>query len=200
MKVTVAQLNPLVGDIDGNLKKLKIALQQSSKDKSDLLVLPELYLVGYPPKDLLERKWFIAKVRQGIDELKEISKGYPEIGILLGVPVETGKKIGMGLYNSAALICNGKEVFVQHKSLLPTYDVFDETRYFDSATGVDIVQFKGENLGISICEDIWNDPELWLNRNYPFDPVDILAKKGATIFINLSDPRFMWGKRVSGII
>ena len=194
MKVTVAQLNPLVGDIDGNLKKLKIALQQSSKDKSDLLVLPELYLVGYPPKDLLERKWFIAKVRQGIDELKEISKGYPEIGILLGVPVETGKKIGMGLYNSAALICNGKEVFVQHKSLLPTYDVFDETRYFDSATGVDIVQFKGENLGISICEDIWNDPELWLNRNYPFDPVDILAKKGATIFINLSGSPFHVGK------
>jgi NAD+ synthase (glutamine-hydrolysing) len=194
MKVTVAQLNPVVGDVEGNLKKITNALEQCSRDSGELLVLPELFLVGYPPKDLLERQWFISKVKKGIEEIKHISKNYPEIGILVGAPTPTGKDIGRGLYNSAVFICNGEELFTQHKSLLPTYDVFDETRYFDTAYEVHVVSFKGEKLGISICEDIWNDPEIWLKRNYPFDPIKCLAEKGATLFINLSGSPYHVGK------
>jgi len=117
-----------------------------------------------------------------------------KIGILLGTPYPTGKNIGRGLYNSALLIHKGKEVFVQHKSLLPTYDVFDEARYFDSAPQIEIFKFKNINLGLTICEDAWNDDKLWTKRLYEFDPVENLAKQGADIIINISASPFFSGK------
>jgi NAD+ synthase (glutamine-hydrolysing) len=102
----------------------------------------------------------------------------------------SGKNIGKGLYNCALLIYQGKVIFSQHKSLLPSYDVFDEARYFDPGVDLQTVSFKGETLGISICEDAWNDPELWPRQAYRFDPIDVLAKKGASIFINISASPF----------
>ncbi|HEX7400937.1 MAG TPA: nitrilase-related carbon-nitrogen hydrolase, partial [candidate division Zixibacteria bacterium] len=195
MKITLAQLNPVVGDLSGNLSKLANALAQASQDSSDLLVLPELFLVGYPPKDLLERQWFIQRVKETIDESVRMSKDYPETGILFGAPLPTGKEIGKGLYNSALLVHRGKIISVHHKSLLPTYDVFDETRYFDPASELSIISFKGEKLGISICEDAWNDPSLWpRGRFYARDPIGELASKGASLFINISASPFEIGK------
>ncbi|MGB8657759.1 MAG: NAD+ synthase [Candidatus Zixiibacteriota bacterium] len=195
MKVTVAQLNPLVGDVNGNLLRIVDTLAQSAKDSSDLLILPELFLVGYPPRDLLERQWFVQKVQQAIEELTKISKGYPETGILFGAPLPTGRDTGKGLYNSAILIYQGRILSAHHKSLLPNYDVFDETRYFDPAPEINTVSFKGENLGISICEDAWNDPELWpRGRLYASDPIDALAKKGASFLVNISASPFEIGK------
>jgi NAD+ synthase (glutamine-hydrolysing) len=195
MKITLAQLNPVVGDLSGNLNKLANALSQASQDSSDLLVLPELFLVGYPPKDLLERRWFIQRVKETIDKSVRMSKDYPETGILFGAPLPTGKEIGKGLYNSALLVHQGKIVSVHHKSLLPTYDVFDETRYFDPASELSIISFKGEKLGISICEDAWNDPKLWpRGRFYARDPISELASKGASLFINISASPFEIGK------
>nr|HID59595.1 NAD+ synthase [Desulfobacterales bacterium] len=194
MKITVAQLNPVIGDIQGNLAKILNTLSQCSSDSTDLLIFPELFLAGYPPRDLLERSWFIRKIEEAIHELTKISMKCPEMGILFGAPLPTGKEIGKGLYNSALLIYRGKRLTTQHKSLLPTYDVFDEARYFDPAPEIHTVSFKGETLGISICEDAWNDPELWLRRNYPFDPMQVLAEKGATIFINISASPFNIGK------
>ncbi len=194
MRVTIAQLNPFIGDVDGNLEKIVTTLSQSRKDSPDLVIFPELFLTGYPPRDLLERPWFIKKIEKAIEELIRISQEYPQTGILFGAPQPTRKKTGKGLSNTALFIFKGKILDRQHKSLLPTYDVFDETRYFDPATEIHVIPFKKHILGISICEDAWNDPDLWPRRFYPFDPLEILAKKGATMFINISASPFYIGK------
>ena len=194
MKITIAQLNPFIGEINGNLEKIITTLSQTKKDTPDLVIFPELFLTGYPPRDLLERPGFIQKIEKAIEELIRISKEYPQTGILFGAPQPINKKIGKGLTNTALLVYQGKILDKQHKSLLPTYDVFDETRYFDSALETHILPFKNHKLGISICEDAWNDPDLWLHRFYPFDPLEILAKKGATLFINISASPFYVGK------
>jgi NAD+ synthase (glutamine-hydrolysing) len=195
MNITIAQSNPTVGDIRGNLSKILGVLSRSSTSPPDLIIFPELFLVGYPPKDLLERTWFIEKTRQAIQELTQASVHYPETGIIVGAPVPTGRRIGKNLYNSALLIYRGKILFSQNKSLLPTYDVFDETRHFEPAPEIHVVSFKDEKLGISICEDFWNDPEtLPRGMVYTFDPIEVLAKKGATLFINISASPFYVGK------
>jgi NAD+ synthase (glutamine-hydrolysing) len=219
MRLTIAQLNPVVGDIRGNIEKIRAVLdsfvtpqpdlsvpperypfrtatvmERTGTAPPDLLVLPELYLTGYPPRDLLERQWFIERAWSGVMELAHISRKHPDTGILVGAPVKSRGKAGVGLNNSALLIHNGEVVFRQDKTLLPTYDVFDEARYFDPATEIDIFRFKGETLGISICEDAWNDPDLWPTRTYSIDPMEVLARKGATLFVNISASPFYVGK------
>ncbi|AZO94237.1 NAD+ synthase [Halocella sp. SP3-1] len=193
MKICLAQINPTIGDIDNNLKKIKGSIKKAG-DGVDLIVFPEMVLSGYPPRDLLHKKQLIFKVNSAVEELIDFSRDYPQLGIIIGAPVETGKKAGKGLYNSGLLISNGSLLFKQHKSLLPTYDVFDETRYFDPAEEIATYLFKGERLGITICEDIWNDPDLWKNRHYDLDPVDILVNKGASIIINISASPFQYDK------
>lgn len=195
MKVTIAQLNPVVGDIDGNIEKVKTALAKSSDDKTDLIVFPELFVVGYPPKDLLEKDWFIQKVDQAISRLAQISVEYPETGLIIGAPLPTGQDIGKGLANTAVLIYQGEVLLVQQKSLLPTYDVFDEARHFDPAVETEVISFKGEQLGISICEDAWNDPDFWPDHLlYDEDPIQKLVDGGATLLINISASPFHLGK------
>ncbi len=191
MKVTIAQLNPVVGDIDGNLKKAKDVL--SNAGVTDLVIFPEMFLTGYPPRDLLEKKYFVERSMKAVDELAKASENYG-FGIIVGVPEKNGGKEGMGLYNTAILLHKGKKIFVQRKSLLPTYDVFDEARYFDPADKIDVVGFGGEKIGISICEDAWNDPQLWHRRHYDFNPIEELARKGATLMINISASPFHLGK------
>jgi NAD+ synthase (glutamine-hydrolysing) len=193
MKVAVAQLNPVVGDVEGNLSRAVETLARV-EGKADLLVFPELFLAGYPPRDLLKRASFIRKVQTAIDRLVEVSKELSRTGIVIGAPISTGKDEGAGLYNSAFLICGGEVLASQHKSLLPTYDVFDETRYFDPAPEISVAPFQDQVLGISICEDAWNDPALWPTRLYSFDPIEALAKTGATLLINISASPFHLGK------
>jgi NAD+ synthase (glutamine-hydrolysing) len=194
LRITIVQLNPVVGDIQGNVKKMTDTLIRCGKERADLVVFPELCVTGYPPRDLLERSWFIQRAQEAVGELLEVSKRHPRTGILFGVPLPTKKDTGRGLYNSALLALEGKILLSQHKSLLPTYDVFDEARYFDPDAENQTVSFKGETLGISICEDAWNDPQLWLRRLYSYDPIEVLAKKGATIFVNISASPFHVGK------
>jgi NAD+ synthase (glutamine-hydrolysing) len=193
MKVTLAQLNAVVGDVTGNLQKVQKTLEAQG-NRTDLLVFSELFLVGYPPRDLLEKPALIEKVQNAVQDLVAASLDYPEVGLLLGAPRPSGQETGKGLHNSALLIHRGKIIFTRNKSLLPTYDVFDETRHFDSGEAVEVVPFKGEVLGISICEDAWYDPELWFRKLYPFDPVAELAKKGATVLLNISASPFQVGK------
>jgi len=194
MKISIAQLNPTVGDIEENLKKMVDALEQGNREGSDLVVLPELFLPGYPPRDLLERSWFIEQNQQALQKMLNISAAFPSTGILFGVPLESTNP-GRGLYNSAVLIYRGEILASQHKSLLPIYDVFDEARYFDPAPEIHTVVFKGETLGISICEDAWNDPELWHQRRiYNFDPIEALAQKGASLLLNIAASPFHSGK------
>ncbi|MGB9720281.1 MAG: NAD+ synthase [bacterium] len=194
MKITLAQLNPVVGDIDANLAKLNQAIKQAKDENSDLIVFPELFLSGYPPQDLLERKWFIKKIERAIEEILKLSSFYPDMGIILGAPLFSYKNTGRGLYNSALLIYRGLINHIQPKSLLPTYDVFDEARYFDPAPEIKPIKFKDETIGISICEDAWNIPELWHRQFYEIDPIQILAQKGATVLINISASPFTMGK------
>lgn len=194
MKITLSQLNPTVGDLSGNLSKIFRALEREAHHSSDLAIFPELFLCGYPPRDLLERKAFLQETNAAIEKIKTFSRHFPDTGILFGAPVATGKDFGKGLFNSAILIQNGNIVAQINKSLLPTYDVFDEARYFDPAEEIITVPFKNEILGISVCEDAWNDPEMWYRRIYTIDPISVLARKGATLFINISASPFNVGK------
>ena len=193
MKITLAQLNPMVGDVRGNLQKVVDTLEQEQRT-SDLIVFSELFLVGYPPRDLLEKPALIDQVQEALERLVALSARYPETGMLVGAPQPTGRDTGKGLCNCAVLIHQGEVLLRQTKSLLPTYDVFDETRHFDPAVQVEVVPFKDEILGISICEDAWYDPELWCRRLYPLDPIQVLAQKGATVLINISASPFQVGK------
>ncbi len=193
MKIALAQCNPTVGDITGNLLRM-LETAHSWSDRAELIVFPELYLTGYPPRDLLAEPWFIDQVEQGVSEVVKRSASIGNIGILFGAPIRTRTQTGLGLFNSALLVQNGKLLFTQHKSLLPTYDVFDEARYFDEATSISTFPFGDEILGISICEDAWNDPDLWQKRIYRTDPVADLVAQGATVLINISASPFYLGK------
>ncbi|MFC1549207.1 NAD+ synthase, partial [Candidatus Omnitrophota bacterium] len=161
---------------------------------SDLVIFPELSITGYPPRDLLENPSFIKKTEQAVEALLKMSGKYPNAGMIVGTPTSTGKKTGKGLYNSAILIYGGKIWGMAHKSLLPSYDVFDETRYFDPSPRVQAIQFKDYMLGVSVCEDMWNDPELWPKEVYTTDPMEKLEGEGATVLINISASPFYAGK------
>ncbi|MCG6918557.1 MAG: NAD+ synthase [Deltaproteobacteria bacterium] len=194
MKVTLAQLNPTIGDIQGNMVKVEKTLARCSKDQPDLVIFPELFLVGYPPRDLLERPAFIARTQAAIGELLKISQNFGQTGIILGAPQPSQQPTGKGIHNSALLIYQGELIFTHHKSLLPTYDVFDEPRYFEPGLEHPVVKFKDSILGISVCEDAWNDPALWPRRTYHHDPIEVMAKKGAKLIINIAASPFHRGK------
>jgi len=194
MRLAVAQLNPTVGDFEGNLARAEEALSSAAPERPDLVVFPEMFLTGYPPQDLLERRWFADRADAALAELAQLTKRYPETGLLTGGISRSGRESGKGLFNSAFLLQNGEIAFFQHKVLLPTYDVFDEARYFDRGPGAGVVEFAGERLGISICEDAWTDPALWYHPAYDADPVADAAAGGATILVNLSASPFTVGK------
>jgi NAD+ synthase (glutamine-hydrolysing) len=194
VKVTIVQPNPTVGDFEGNLEKVGEVLSRTGHDAPGLVVFPELFLTGYPPRDFLEAGWFLAKADLAVERVLRISEEHPGAGILIGAPTRTGRDTGRGLYNSALLIQGGRLLFSQHKSLLPTYDVFDEARYFDPAPSVEVVRFGDQVLGISICEDAWNLTGPLHGRPYPSDPQASLAGKGATLLINISASPFHLGK------
>lgn len=192
MKISICQINTIVGDIKSNKSKILKGYKKGVNDNVDLVVFPELALLGYPPLDLIEKKEFRNAVIKAADEIAEQTQ---ETGLLFGSITEDNDLIGTDVHNSALLCFNGKIQFVQNKTLIPNYDVFDEMRYFDPAKSVDIFEFKGEKLGISICEDIWNDADYWCIRRYSDDPVNRLIKKGATILLNISASPYAYRKR-----
>jgi NAD+ synthase (glutamine-hydrolysing) len=194
MRLAIAQLNPTIGDFEGNLTKLADALTWAGGRGAELVAYPELFLTGYPPRDLLERAWFIDRAARALEAVAQLSSRHPETAVLVGTVTRSGRPTGHGLYNTAVLLKAGKTIYSHHKSLLPTYDVFDEARYFDRAEDVGVVAFGGEVLGISICEDAWNEPQLWHNPVYEFDPIGRQAELGATLLINISASPFYAGK------
>jgi len=192
MKIALCQINPIIGNLDYNQNKIIEGYERGKKEKADLVIFPELSLVGYPPLDLVEKEEFRKAVKEKIDELGKIST---DVGLLFGALTEDDDLIGTNIHNSAVLCYNGKVQFTQPKSLIPNYDVFDEMRYFEPAKEVIVHKFKGETLGISVCEDIWNDADYWYRRRYNIDPVEELKKKGATVLINISASPYSYGKR-----
>jgi len=192
MKIAVCQINTTVGAISQNKAKIIDSYYNALKDKPDLVVVPELALVGYPPLDLVEKKEFRKAVGHAALEIASITK---DAGLIFGSITERIDRIGTDIHNSAILCYNGKIQFIQDKSLIPNYDVFDEMRYFNPAAEVFIHEFKGEKLGISICEDIWNDADYWFRQRYNRDPVNELIAKGSTLLINISASPYSYGKR-----
>jgi len=192
MKIALCQINPIIGNLDYNKEKIVKGYKRGTAAKADLVIFPELSLVGYPPLDLVEKKEFRSAVNKKINELAKITG---ETGLLFGAITEDHDRIGTNIHNSAVLCYDGKVQFIQPKTLIPNYDVFDEMRYFEPAKEVLVHKFKGENIGISVCEDIWNDADYWYKRRYLIDPVEELKKKGATILINISASPYFYGKR-----
>jgi len=192
MKIALCQLNPVIGNLEYNKKKILDGYKRGVKEGADLVICPELALVGYPPRDLVEKSEFRTAV---INEMIQIASMTKDTGLIFGSITEDDDLVGTNIHNSAILAFDGKVQFIQSKSLIPNYDVFDEMRYFDSAENIDVVEFKGEKLGISICEDIWNDEDYWYRRRYSDDPVKYLIEKGATVLINISASPYFFGKR-----
>lgn len=192
MKIALCQINPIIGNLEYNKEKIIQGYSNGVKAGADIVIFPELSLVGYPPQDLVEKKEFRDAVLKAATELAAITEN---TALLFGAITEDNDLIGTDIHNSALLCFNGKIQFIQHKTLIPNYDVFDEMRYFDPSKEVNVFEFRCEKLGISICEDIWNDADYWYKRRYTRDPVKELIDKGASILINISASPYAFGKR-----
>jgi NAD+ synthase/NAD+ synthase (glutamine-hydrolysing) len=169
------------------------ALGRAAAAGADLAVTPELALVGYLPRDLLLSGGFIRKSREALEALARDAAALPPV--LVGVPEPNHSDEGRPLFNSAALLCHGGVLQHFRKALLPTYDVFDEDRYFEPFHGPQLLDIAGRRIGISICEDIWNDRDYWKRRRYHHDPIEELVHAGAEVVINLSASPFTAGKQ-----
>lgn len=190
MKTALVQLNPTVGDVQGNSELVREAVRSAADNGAELVVLSELVLSGYPPRDLLLREGFVDACDLAVDELATSLPSH--VGVVLGHPTRRDVP-GDQIANGASLICGGKVAATVHKSLLPNYDVFDERRYFRPADAVSPVEFRGLRLGIHICEDAWwghSSTSYHDDPNSSSDPVARLAEAGVDIFVNLSASPF----------
>ncbi|MBI5367708.1 MAG: NAD+ synthase [Planctomycetes bacterium] len=192
MRIALAQLNQTVGDLEGNAARIRAAAERARAARADLLVTPELSLAGYPPRDLLLRDGFVDACRRALEALAAAADG---IALVVGFPERNAHGEGRPLWNAAALLADRRIAAVARKSLLPTYDVFDEDRYFEPSPEVAVHPVAGRTLGLSICEDIWNDHEYWSRRRYPGDPIERQVNAGAEILVNLSASPFHLGKQ-----
>jgi NAD+ synthase (glutamine-hydrolysing) len=197
VRIALCQINPTIGDFDGNHRLVWDAALEAERRGAELAIFPELALAGYPPKDLLERPAFLDAARASLERLAaELGGRNVRAGVLVGFPERLPPSpTGRGVANSAALIDGGRVVSVTRKSLLPTYDVFDEWRYFDPADEIAVVPFRGRRVGVTICEDIWNDGDFWPRRLYRSDPVEALVAAGAELIVNVSASPYSIEKR-----
>ena len=192
MKIALLQVNPTVGDLAGNARLILDALRVASAAGADLAATPELALVGYLPRDFLLDAGF---VRRGWEALDALARDAASLApVLVGLPEPNPSDEGRPLFNSAALLRGGRVEQRFRKALLPTYDVFDEDRYFEPYHGAQVFDIAGTRVGISICEDIWNDRDFWKRRRYHHDPIDELADAGASLVVNMSASPFTAGK------
>jgi NAD+ synthase (glutamine-hydrolysing) len=191
MKIALAQINPTVGDFVGNSAKILELTEFAQRRGADLAVFSELSLCGYLPLDLIERPQFMARNEKELNCLaKKLS-----LPAIVGYAGRANESTGKAAANAAALLENGNIAFLQHKMLLPTYDVFDESRYFQPARTQSVFSFHGQELGITICEDVWNDKTFWAKPLYERNPVAELVGKGATLLINISASPYTIDKR-----
>jgi NAD+ synthase (glutamine-hydrolysing) len=196
MKIAIAQINPIIGDLLGNAEKILEMSQQAASENVRLLLTPELSICGYPPRDLLLNPSFVESIDKTLQKLAEDLPA--NLAVLVGTVVKNSQAHISGeknLFNSMALLENGKIQQFFHKRLLPTYDVFDEKRYFEP--GLQANSFKLDNLhiGVTICEDLWNDEEFWGKRSYAVNPIADLANLGVDLIVNLSASPYTVGKQ-----
>jgi NAD+ synthase (glutamine-hydrolysing) len=191
MKIALAQINQTIGDFQRNTEKICSYIERARNQNVELIVFPELAVTGYPPKDFLDIPAFID---ENLKALNEITSRVSGISAIVGFVDRNKRRHGKLVHNAAAFIQDQKIISIHHKSLLPTYDVFDECRHFEPAYTISPVKFMDYTLGISICEDIWNDEEFWTRPLYERDPIENLISQGADVIINISSSPFAVGK------
>ena len=194
MKIALAQINPTIGDFDGNAQKILEFTRRAEQGGADLVLFPELAVCGYPPADLLEKPSFVARAGQVVEHLAACT-AHSRTAILCGYVTPAHHGTGKRVMNSAALLRNGHIEFVQSKMLLPFYDVFDEQRYFAPASKQRLFPLAGRQVALTICEDAWNDKSFWENRLYTIDPVEELMRAGGSIILNISASPYWRDKR-----
>jgi NAD+ synthase (glutamine-hydrolysing) len=190
MKIALAQLNYTIADIVGNKEKIIVALNKAKESAADLVVFSELSICAYPPDDLLDYPHFISNCVQAVEEIAKHAIG---ITVILGSPTFNESKIGRRLYNSACVLQDGIIKETVHKTLLPTYDVFNEARYFEENSSFKTIEINGKKLAITICEDLWFEMERF---NYTVNPLEELSKYGPDLLINISASPFNMHKKI----
>ncbi len=196
MKLALAQTNPVVGDLSGNAQKIVEYAKRARDEGAELVIFPVLCLTGYPPLDLLESGRFIADVQATVGDLAR--RLPPEMGVIVGAPVRNQDEAGRGLFNAALFLEKGGRRHTVHKRLLPTYDVFDEHRYFEPAGQQSVIFWRGLRLGLHVCEDMWNQPlnetdKQGASTRYRENPIADLADQDVDLFINISASPFSRG-------
>ncbi len=192
MKIALGQINPTVGDFEGNAATIIEFARRARDGGAELVVFPELCVCGYPPRDLVEKRSFVEANCRAASRIAQSTRG---IAVICGLVTPAQSETGKSVMNSAALLRDGRIEFIQSKMLLPTYDVFDEMRNFAPAKKQEVIAFAGRKLALTICEDAWNDKHFWDRRLYGIDPVEMLMTAGGNFMINISASPFHLGKR-----
>lgn len=194
MRIALGQINTTVGDLGGNVKLMVEAARQAADQSAELIAFPELSLNGYPPRDLVEKPSFLARTGEALDDLRRQTAALP-VALVVGYIGQSEERAGKPVVNAACVLERGEVVFRQSKMLLPTYDVFDEARYFESADYQNLLTWRGRPVALTICEDAWNDKQYWSRQLYDRDPVEELTAKGARILISINASPYHMGKR-----
>ncbi len=193
MKIALGQINPTVGDFDGNARKIVDFSRRAQAEGAGLILFSELSVCGYPPRDLVERASFVARNHEAAEKIAAETGG--GIAVICGLVTPAQAETGKSVMNSAAFLQDGRVAFLQSKMLLPTYDVFDEMRNFAPARSQALFSFCGKQMALTICEDAWNDKHFWNRQLYTFDPVEALIQAGGNFLLNISASPFWLGKR-----
>jgi NAD+ synthase (glutamine-hydrolysing) len=194
MRIALGQINSTVGDLPGNVRLMVRAARRASDLGAELIAFPELSLTGYPPRDLVEKESFLDRTVRYLDQFAAETADL-DLTIVAGYVSRSSVTTGKQAVNSAAVIERGQIVFRQDKMLLPTYDVFDEGRYFLPAEKQSVFTLRGTETAVTICEDAWNDKQFWDRRLYKRDPVEELAQAGAKVLISINASPYHMGKR-----
>ncbi|HYP14424.1 MAG TPA: nitrilase-related carbon-nitrogen hydrolase, partial [Bryobacteraceae bacterium] len=194
LRIALAQINSTVGDLPGNAQKILDAARRAASRQAELVIFPELALTGYPPRDLVEKESFLDRIEQ---ELAGLADATRDLGltIICGFVGRSHGELGKSVSNSAAVLEQGKVAFRQDKMLLPTYDVFDEARYFVPAEQQSVFFLRGQPVAITVCEDAWNSSDLVDRRLYHRDPVAELVQAGGQVLVSINASPFHLHKR-----
>ena len=192
MRTALAQINTTIGDFSGNAEKIVNFSRRARESGAELVIFPELSICGYPPRDLVENPAFVARNQETAERIAQETRG---IGVICGMVTPAHQDTGKSVMNSAVYLSDGRIQFVQSKMLLPTYDVFDESRNFAPAAKQDLISVGDRRVALTICEDAWNDKSFWNRRLYPVDPVEELVGAGGELLLNISASPFYVGKQ-----
>lgn len=194
MRIALGQMNPTVGDLNGNVDRMVRLATDAVRGGAEIVVFPELSINGYPPRDLVEKPSFLDRTQEALNRLARETAQFP-IALIVGFVAPADSAVGKRAANAACVLSRGQVVFEQRKMLLPTYDVFDESRYFQPAEKQKLWTWRGRKIALTICEDAWNDTQYWERRLYTRDPVDELVDQGAEILISINASPYHMGKR-----